>query len=96
MPPSPESESTPKVVARYEYIHVKVYPKRKFRKTCSYAIVNNKSASVLARISFHGPWRQFVMKPIGDTIWSVGCLEDVIKFMAELKADRSKFEGSGV
>ena len=87
-----EPESAPKIVAQYEYIHVKVYPKRKFRKTCQFAIVNNKSNGTLAMISWYGAWRQYTMKPVANTIWSIGCLEDVIKFMAELKADRSKFE----
>ena len=69
----------------FEYIEIWQNPQEGKRKTRDYLVVNRKSNIIIAFIDYESGWRQHVLKPQPETIWSAGCLEDVIKFMKELK-----------
>lgn len=38
----------------------------------------------LGKIRWHGAWRQFVFYPDSDTLWSIGCLTIINKFLKKL------------
>lgn len=57
-------------------------------KTKVVAVNSKSSGNRLAIISWHGAWRQYVIKPEYDTIWNDGCLEGVIAYMRGLMAER--------
>lgn len=59
-------------------------------KTSVFRVYSAHDESDLAEIRWHGPWRQYVLSPLDETIWSDGCLGDVIKFMLELRRKRKE------
>jgi hypothetical protein len=59
-------------------------------KTKVWHVYSKSSGKVLARISWHGPWRQYCFMPMSMTIWNKGCLEDINKFITEQMDARKK------
>ena len=41
--------------------------------------------ALLAKIEYYVPWRQHVLKPFPGTVWSDGCLADVLDFIGKIK-----------
>jgi len=57
-------------------------------KTQVYVVRNIKSQSIIGYIKWLCAWRQYCFFPEPDTVYSVGCLQDIIEFInkeAELK-----------
>ena len=50
-----------------------------------YVISNRKSQLPIAQIGWYPLWKRYVMYPLENTVWDAGCLESIIKFMAELR-----------
>lgn len=48
------------------------------------AVLNKRSREVLGVLSYHAPWRQWVMDAAPDVIWSQDCLTDVANKLREL------------
>ena len=44
---------------------------------------------VLGTIEWYPPWRQFVRAPADTTVWSAGCLRDVLDAMEKIELERS-------
>jgi hypothetical protein len=65
----------------YKYIHIKEYEKIPNRKTKVYAVINNASNYVIGYIEWYPAWRQYCFCPKGDTVYSVGCMNDIIDFI---------------
>jgi len=61
----------------YEYIEVRKAPQDPKRKTPTYEITNKHSGASIGTVQWYGPWRQFCFLPLGATVWSTGCLDDV-------------------
>jgi hypothetical protein len=64
-------------------------------KTSVFGIYSAHDGAHLAEIRWHGPWRQYVLSPFDETLWSDGCLGDVIKFMLELRQKRKDAKAGG-
>ena len=64
-------------------------------KTKVFEVVSKTDGAVLGHIAWHGPWRQYVFEPNISylTIWSEGCLKELIGFLERLKIER-KIEAS--
>lgn len=58
-------------------------------KTTVWYCFNNKSCVQLGNVRWAAPWRQYVFYPANETLFSAGCLADIITFIGELK----NFEG---
>lgn len=56
----------------------------------SYLIKNNKSKTELGVIVWYPQWRQYTFVTDKDAIWSVDCLQDVIHFIGQLKAQEAE------
>ena len=67
----------------YQYFTVEPREGRPGRKTRDYTLVNRSSGDVLGVVRFYASWRQHVFEPAGDTVWSAGCLRDVLAFLAK-------------
>jgi len=50
-------------------------------------VIYDRGNSVLGRVLWYAGWRQYVFEPNVATIWSTGCLADVMKFMGELNKE---------
>jgi len=54
------------------------------RKTRDYKIVSKRGAD-LGRVIFYNKWRQHVLEPEMDTLWSDDCLTEIQIFLRVLK-----------
>ena len=79
-----------KVIASFEYFQVLEEVQLRKRKTRDYTI-RSKRGDILGRVEFHSAWRQHVLRPAPDTIWSAGCLTDIKTFLAGLKSEPSRY-----
>jgi hypothetical protein len=57
-------------------------------KTKVWDVMSRSGGYRLAQIRWHGPWRQYTMRPELDTIWNVDCLADISGFIVEQMAAR--------
>lgn len=57
-------------------------------KTKVWTIISKTRGSVLGQVKWHGPWRQYTFWPSPETIWNVGCLADVQRFINDRMAER--------
>lgn len=64
-----------------EYLYAEEQPKKENKKTKTWKIVSNKNNVTLGTIYWYNGWRQYVFSPEPQTIYSLGCMEDIIKFI---------------
>ena len=57
-------------------------------KTMTYEVLSINQGLRLAIIKWYGPWRQYCFYPEANTVWNVGCLQDINKFINDLMAER--------
>jgi len=57
-------------------------------KTNVYHVRAKSSGEYLGRVAWYFPWRQYVFEPATATIWSRGCLMEVITFIEKLMEER--------
>lgn len=50
-------------------------------KTKVWDVMSVSGGYRLAQIRWHGPWRQYTLRPEPQTIWNPGCLTDVTRFI---------------
>lgn len=72
---------------QYEYIEM-VEVTADSVKTKRFAVMNRTHGYALGEIGWSPPWRQYIFKPFSDTIFSAGCLKDIIDFIEELQEER--------
>ena len=81
----------------YEYILIvereDVDPKK---KTQEFSVRNKKSFDILGHIKWYSSWRQYCFIPCGDTVFSGGCLSDIINFLSLLKEERKQGKNSNL
>jgi len=54
-------------------------------KTAVYAVRNIKSQNIIGWIRWYPPWRQYCFFPESNTVYSVGCLNEINTQIALLK-----------
>jgi len=82
---------TLEVVLDSEYISIYEWPKPKpIKKTSLYEIRNKKSGQTIGFVKWYGAWRQYCFFPDRDTVWNIGCLTEINKFLAKLKEERKE------
>jgi len=54
-------------------------------KTSVFHVVAIRDGVILGRIEWYGSWRQYVFEPVAETVWSQGCLQQIIDFLQQLK-----------
>lgn len=69
------------------YIEFKVLEQK--TKTAVYEVKSIHRNISLGVIKWYCPWRQYCFFPISDTIWNIGCLNEIINFIKELKKLRA-------
>lgn len=75
-----------KVISRYMY--VEKYEEKP--KTSVYHVYSVSDDVFLGEVKWWGPWRQYCFFPEEATIYSVGCMEDIVKFVKVLMEERKK------
>jgi hypothetical protein len=54
----------------------------------SVAVLSARHGDVLGVISWHAPWRQHVLEPAPDTVWSNGCLDEIERRLTAMNEER--------
>jgi hypothetical protein len=59
----------------------------KFRKkeNADEWLVLTKKDELLGQIYYHKPWKEYIFEPLSDTIFSAGCMGELIAFMEGIK-----------
>ena len=60
------------------------------KKTLEWTVHAKSDATFLGHIQWYSPWRQYVFYPEKKTLWSRGCLAEIIFFIAKNKDTRNK------
>lgn len=69
-----------------KYIYFEVIEEKP--KTKVWAIFDKTCLSQQGIIKWYGSWRQYCFFPEVETVWSTGCLQDVIDFIEKEKRTR--------
>jgi hypothetical protein len=67
----------------------KIYDDTK-RKTKIYAVMNKHHGDELGEIKWYGAWHQFTFFPARATVWSIGCMQQVMDFIRQLMEERKQ------
>lgn len=59
------------------------------KRTKKWKIYNLDATIGLGTIQWYGPWRQYCFWPSYATIFNTQCLEDISKFLKEIKNERN-------
>lgn len=59
-------------------------------KTNVYSVLSKNNGDILGRIYWYSPWRQYIFHPAPQSIWSRGCLKQVMDFIQKLMDERKK------
>jgi len=60
------------------------------RKTPIYIVYNIQTDEDLGVIKWWGAWRQYCFFPNKNTLYSIGCLIEINKFLEELKDEKTR------
>lgn len=69
---------------KYKFIYFEQHPSEKDVCVC----FNKKENYPLGRVEWDKQWKQFVFSPAPETQFSVGCMQDVIDFIGQLKVEK--------
>lgn len=73
-----------------KYKHIEFLEAEKKPKTSVYLVKNHQTGDRLGVVFWHSPWRQYVLRPFLETLWSRSCLDDVSDFINQLMEARKK------
>jgi hypothetical protein len=62
------------------------------KKTRIFLVENTQHGSLLGWIHWYGPWRQYCFLPQDNTIFSIGCLQDIQDFIKQLVEERKEIK----
>lgn len=57
-------------------------------KTEVWQLVSKSQDALLGELKWYAPWRQYCFFPAPGTVWSPGCLKDVLAFIDGMKVRR--------
>jgi hypothetical protein len=72
----------------YKYIQFDFVPPKP--KTLVIRVRNKVSQIIIGYIYWYPQWRQYCFFPEAHTVYSKGCLSDIIDFIKQLMIDRKK------
>jgi hypothetical protein len=67
------------IIAEYKFITVKVLMEKP--KTKVYGVFNKRADAVIGVVKWYPHWRQYCFFPEPDTVFSVGCMNDINDFI---------------
>jgi hypothetical protein len=72
---------------QFEFIHFVEVEKKP--KTSVWTCRNTKSMEGIGTVMWYPAWRQYCFVPWDGTVFSVGCMKDIISFIKEADAIRT-------
>jgi hypothetical protein len=73
-----------------KYLDFRLQPRPEGRKTDIYEVWNKEENSLLARISWHAPWRTYALFTWKTLVFEPICLQDITDFIKKLMEERKK------
>jgi hypothetical protein len=73
-------------IFRKKYVRFELVERKP--KTKVYYVVTNKDDAEIGTIKWLGGWRQYCFFPGNGTVWSRGCLRDIIEFIDYLMEEQ--------
>lgn len=70
---------------RYTYVYF--YLQAQTSKTKVWRCRNNKNQNLLGTVKWFSRWRQYCFFPETNTIFSIGCMKDIMYFIEQVKED---------
>lgn len=65
------------------------------RKTMTWAVVSQSSGVKMGELRWHGPWRQYVFFPAGETLFNVECMNDICDRIGTMMRWRANIRAAG-
>lgn len=65
------------------YAYIAIVEEESSGKTKRYTVKNLKSGKNIGAIQWYAPWRQFCFFPIEGTVFSSGCMKDIVHFIGK-------------
>lgn len=81
-----------KAFSGYRYLEITKEFQYPDQKTGRFRVYTNH-ADLLGIVKWHGPWRQYAFFPEPGTVWSAGCLSDIVDFLGKLKVRQRRTLG---
>jgi hypothetical protein len=78
------------VEKRYRFIHITDISSKP--KANVYGVFNNANSYCLGTIEWYVPWRQYCFIPLSGTVFSAGCLADIMDFIKNEAGKEQKDE----
>lgn len=83
-----------------QYIYFNKMLKPRAKKTHQWKVMHDRSFKNLppeqiGLIGWHGAWHQYVFVPEECTLWSKGCLEEVVKKLATINKEWRELKKKG-
>lgn len=75
-------------MGKKEYIDIKLI--KRLPKTEVYGVFNKNHNLLLGLIKWYSSWRQYCFLPEEETVFNVGCLDTIEKFIKDLMEKRKK------
>lgn len=70
---------------KYKYIKfVKLQTKEHVRRDIYGCITNRKPESMLGKVEYYYPWKQYIFEPSDLAVFSSDCLDDISSFINQL------------
>lgn len=60
------------------------------KKTYDISVLNKNSDTLLGKIKWYGPWRQYALHTLDNIIFDRKCMNDIISYIDKLMDDRKK------
>jgi hypothetical protein len=73
---------------KFEYIRMVEVAQKPDRKTQVWAVLSNRSNSILGHIKWHGAWRQYCFFPSNNCLFNTGCMNNIVSFIGEAMLER--------
>ncbi len=74
----------------YKYIRFEHCGKTPSGKADIYSCVNQSSGVKIGEVRWYSHWRRYCYLPNSETVYSAGCLNDLVLFICGLMCDRMK------
>lgn len=68
-----------------KYIRIQQINTDPSRKTKTFIVINTRSDFTIGTIRWYCPWKRYVFLPKSDTVWDIGCMQEIIDFIKNIK-----------
>ena len=75
-------------VSAFEGKYIIIMPNIPKERTLTWGVSSRSSGDFLGMIEWYAPWRQYCFSPDEGTVFSRGCMAEIMKFIEDHKNER--------